>query len=164
MLETVVALVTPCAAYVLGQALHVSPVMAVIVTGLVIGGRRERITTAQTRLQLHWVHQNAIFLLETVVFSLIGLQLPTLIRNLSHSEAWPAGGAGGGRDADGDAHFVGVSAFRPSSSGAAVSGVRRGRSPPWCPGQAPAGWIRVPRLGLSRSTLGGRPTTTAAST
>ena len=31
-----------------------------------------------------------IFLLESVVFSLIGLQLPALIRDLSHSEAWPA--------------------------------------------------------------------------
>ena len=72
------------------QALHVSPVTAVIVTGLVIGGRRERITTAQTRLQLHSVYQTVIFLLESVVFSLIGLQLPTLIRDLSHGEAWPA--------------------------------------------------------------------------
>ena len=90
VLETVVALVTPYAAYVLGQALHVSPVMAVIVTGLVIGGRRERITTAQTRLQLHSVYQTVIFLLESVVFSLIGLELPALIRALSGREAWPA--------------------------------------------------------------------------
>ena len=90
VLETVIALVTPYAAYVLGAALHVSPVTAVIVTGLVIGGRRERITTAQTRLQLHSVYQTVIFLLESVVFSLIGLQLPTLIRDLSHGEAWPA--------------------------------------------------------------------------
>jgi Na+/H+ antiporter len=89
VLETVVALVTPYAAYVLGQALHVSPVMAVIVTGLVIGGRRERITTAPSRLQLHSVYQTVIFLLETVVFSLIGLQLPALIRNLPGGEAWP---------------------------------------------------------------------------
>jgi len=90
VLETVIALVTPYAAFVLGEALHVSPVMAVIVTGLVIGGRRERITTAQTRLQLHSVYQTVIFLLETVVFSLIGLELPTLIRALSHNESWPA--------------------------------------------------------------------------
>jgi CPA1 family monovalent cation:H+ antiporter len=90
VLETVVALVTPYAAYVLGQALHVSPVMAVIVAGLVIGGRRERITTAPSRLQLHSVYQTVIFLLETVVFSLIGLQLPALIRNLPGGEAWPA--------------------------------------------------------------------------
>ncbi len=91
VLETVVALVTPYAAYVLGTALHVSPVLAVIVTGLVIGGRRERITSAQSRLQLHSVYQTVIFLLESVVFSLIGLQLPTLIRALSDSsQAWLA--------------------------------------------------------------------------
>jgi len=90
VLETVVALVTPYAAYVLGAALHVSPVMAVIVAGLVIGGRQERITSAQTRLQLHSVYQTVIFLLESVVFSLIGLELPTLIRELSHGETWPA--------------------------------------------------------------------------
>jgi monovalent cation/hydrogen antiporter len=90
VLETVLALITPYAAYVLGAALHVSPVMAVIVAGLAIGARRTRITTAQTRLQLHAVYQTVIFLLESVVFSLIGLQLPALIRDLSHSEAWPA--------------------------------------------------------------------------
>ena len=88
--ETVLALITPYAAYVLGEALHVSPVMAVIVAGLAIGGRRERITTAQTRLQLHSVYQTVIFLLESVVFSLIGLQLPTLIRGLARAGAWPA--------------------------------------------------------------------------
>ena len=90
VLETVIALVTPYAAYVLGEALHVSAVMAVIVAGLLIGGQRERITSAPTRLQLHSVYQTVIFLLESVVFSLIGLQLPTLIRDLSRGEAWPA--------------------------------------------------------------------------
>jgi monovalent cation/hydrogen antiporter len=89
VLETVLALITPYAAYVLGAAVHVSPVMAVIVAGLLIGGRRSRITTAQTRLQLHSVYQTVIFLLESVVFSLIGLQLPALIRELSHTGAWP---------------------------------------------------------------------------
>jgi monovalent cation/hydrogen antiporter len=89
VLETVLALITPYAAFVLGEVLHVSPVMAVIVTGLAIGARRERITTAQTRLQLHSVYQTVIFLLESVVFSLIGLQLPTLIRDLSRAGAWP---------------------------------------------------------------------------
>ena len=90
VLETVLALITPYAAYVFGEVLHVSPVMAVIVAGLAIGARRERITTAQTRLQLHSVYGTVIFLLESVVFSLIGLQLPTLIRDLSGAGAWPA--------------------------------------------------------------------------
>ena len=74
----------------LGATLHVSPVLAVIVAGLAIGARRAKITTAQTRLQLHSVYQTVIFLLEDVVFSLIGPQLPTLIQALSHAEAWPA--------------------------------------------------------------------------
>jgi Na+/H+ antiporter len=90
VIETVLALITPYAAYVLGDVLHVSPVMAVIVAGVAIGARRDRITTAQTRLQLHSVYQTVIFLLESVVFSLIGLQLPTLIRDLSRAGAWPA--------------------------------------------------------------------------
>ena len=87
VLETVVALVTPYAAYA-------GPGAACVAGdggdhhGLVIGGRRERITTAQTRLQLHSVYQTVIFLLETVVFSLIGLQLLTLIHELSHGEPW----------------------------------------------------------------------------
>src|SRR5581483_10518505 len=68
VLETVIALVTPYAAYVLGAALHVSPVLAVIVAGLVTGGRRDLITSARSRLQLHSVYQTVIFLLETVVF------------------------------------------------------------------------------------------------
>jgi monovalent cation/hydrogen antiporter len=89
VLETVVALITPYAAYVLGTTLHVSGVLAVIVTGLAAGARRNRITTAQTRLQLHSFFETVIFLLESVVFSLIGLELPTLIRSLSHAQSWP---------------------------------------------------------------------------
>jgi CPA1 family monovalent cation:H+ antiporter len=90
VLETVTALLTPYVAYLLGAALHVSGVTAVIVAGLVIGTRRGQITTAQTRLQLHSVYQTVIFVLESVVFSLIGLQLPTLVRALGASGPWPA--------------------------------------------------------------------------
>jgi CPA1 family monovalent cation:H+ antiporter len=90
VLETVAALLTPYVAYLLGAALHVSGVTAVIVAGLVIGARRERITTAQTRLQLHSVYQTVIFVLESAVFSLIGLELPTLVRDLGTSGSWPA--------------------------------------------------------------------------
>jgi CPA1 family monovalent cation:H+ antiporter len=90
VLETVLALVTPYAAYVLGQVAHVSPVMTVIVAGLAIGTWRTSITTAATRLQVRAFYQTVIFLLESVVFSLIGLQLPVLIRSLTQATAWPA--------------------------------------------------------------------------
>ncbi len=90
VLETVVALITPYVAYLLGQTLHVSGVTAVIVAGLAIGARRPAITTAQTRLQLHAVYQTVIFVLESVVFSLIGLELPTLVRELGQAGPWLA--------------------------------------------------------------------------
>jgi monovalent cation/hydrogen antiporter len=89
VLESVAALVTPYAAYVAGQQLHVSGVTAVIVAGLVVGSRRTRITTPATRLQVDAVYQTVIFLLESVVFALIGLQLPTLVRDLGRPGLWP---------------------------------------------------------------------------
>jgi monovalent cation/hydrogen antiporter len=46
-------------------------------------------TTAQARLQLHSVYQTVIFVLEAVVFALIGLELPTLVRDLGHTEQRP---------------------------------------------------------------------------
>ena len=88
VLETVAALITPYVAYLLGEAVHVSGVTAVIVAGLTIGAWRSKITTAQTRLQLHSVYQTVIFVLEAVVFALIGLELPTLVRELGHSGRW----------------------------------------------------------------------------
>ncbi|HEV8221209.1 MAG TPA: Na+/H+ antiporter [Streptosporangiaceae bacterium] len=89
VMESVVALVTPYAAYVAGEQLHVSGVTAVIVAGLVVGSRRTRITTPATRLQVDAVYQTVIFLLESVVFALIGLQLPVLVRDLNRPGSWP---------------------------------------------------------------------------
>jgi len=89
VLESAVALITPYVAYVLGEAAHVSGVMAVIVAGLAIGLRHGRISTAQTRLQIRSVYQTEVFLLESVVFSLIGLELPTLVRDLPNEGRWP---------------------------------------------------------------------------
>jgi monovalent cation/hydrogen antiporter len=88
VLEAVAALVTPYAAFLLAEAFHFSGVTAVIVAGLAMGRWRQKITTARTRLQVHAVYQTLTFVLESVVFSLIGLQLPTLIRALSGFGQW----------------------------------------------------------------------------
>jgi len=91
VLETVVALVTPYAAYVLAEALGVSGVTSVVVASVLLGSRTAWLTTAHTRLQLHSVYQTVVFLLESVIFALIGLQLPALISDLqSGDSAWPA--------------------------------------------------------------------------
>ncbi|TDD79620.1 Na+/H+ antiporter [Actinomadura rubrisoli] len=83
VLETVIALITPYAAYVLAEVAHASGVTAVIVTAVIIGNQAPALTTANIRLQLAAVYGTVVFLLESVVFALIGLQLPTLIRGLA---------------------------------------------------------------------------------
>ncbi|MFD9818913.1 Na+/H+ antiporter [Streptomyces violascens] len=90
VLETVIALVTPYAAYVLAEAAHTSGVTSVVVAGVVLGGNADRLTSAGIRLQLHAVYGTVVFLLESVVFSLIGLSLPGLIRELGDGDRlWP---------------------------------------------------------------------------
>ncbi|GHJ39266.1 Na+/H+ antiporter [Streptomyces sp. TS71-3] len=90
VLETVIALVTPYAAYVLAEAAGTSGVTSVVVAGVLLGGRGDKLTNARIRLQLHAVYGTVVFLLESVVFSLIGLALPDQVRTLSDGDrAWP---------------------------------------------------------------------------
>ncbi|MGJ5754378.1 sodium/proton antiporter (CPA1 family) [Streptomyces puniciscabiei] len=90
VLETVIALVTPYAAYLLAEVAHTSGVTSCVVAGVVLGGRGDRLTNARIRLQLHAVYGTVVFLLESVVFSLIGLALPSQVRALAHGDrSWP---------------------------------------------------------------------------
>jgi CPA1 family monovalent cation:H+ antiporter len=92
VLETVIALVTPYASYLLADAAGASGVTAVVVTGVAIGTQVPGITTARIRLQLHAVYGTVVFLLESTVFALIGLQLPALVRSVSAGGSrWPLG-------------------------------------------------------------------------
>jgi CPA1 family monovalent cation:H+ antiporter len=90
VLETVVCLVTPYLAYVLAESISASGVTAVVVASVILGTQARRLTTARIRLQLDAVFQTVVFLLESVIFGLIGLQLPALVRRLAGTEsAWP---------------------------------------------------------------------------
>jgi Na+/H+ antiporter len=90
VLHSVIALVTPYAAYVLAESVHTSGVTAVVVAGMVMGRSGGRLTDARTRLHLQAVYGVVVFLLESVVFAIIGLELPTLVRDLPPgSGAWP---------------------------------------------------------------------------
>lgn len=90
VLETVVALVTPYVGYVLAEAINASGVTAVVVASVVLGTQATRLTTSHIRLQLGAVYETVVFLLESVVFGLIGLQLPALVRQLAGVDAkWP---------------------------------------------------------------------------
>lgn len=82
VLETVISLVTPYAAYVLAESVGGSGVTAVVVASVILGTQATRLTSATIRLQLGAVFGTVVFLLESVVFGLIGLQLPALVRRL----------------------------------------------------------------------------------
>jgi len=90
VLETVIALVTPYGAYVLAESAHASGVTAVVVAGVLLGRSGHRLTDARIRLHLGAVYAVVVFGLECVVFSIVGLELPTLVRELpGSSHLWP---------------------------------------------------------------------------
>ncbi|WP_327065339.1 Na+/H+ antiporter [Kitasatospora sp. NBC_01250] len=88
VLETVIALVTPYAAYVLAESAHTSGITSVVVAGVLLGRSGHRLTDAHSRLQLHAVYAVVVFLLESVVFSIVGLELPTLVHALPGGSGW----------------------------------------------------------------------------
>ncbi|MCU1603911.1 MAG: Na+/H+ antiporter [Modestobacter sp.] len=77
-----VSLATPFLAYLLGEQLHVSGVLAVVVAGLIIGHDTSRSTSGASRLQTSAVWRLVDYLLQGFVFLLIGQQLPTVISGL----------------------------------------------------------------------------------
>jgi monovalent cation/hydrogen antiporter len=82
LLANTVSLATPFAAYVLGEEAHVSGVLAVVIAGLMAGHDAPRGQSGASRLQTSAVWQFVEFLLEGLVFLLIGQQLPEVVRGL----------------------------------------------------------------------------------
>jgi monovalent cation/hydrogen antiporter len=83
---TAVSLATPFAAYLVGEAAHVSGVLAVIIAGLMAAHDSPRDESGLSRLQVDAVWQFIEFLLEGAVFLLIGAELPAVLRGL-HTES-----------------------------------------------------------------------------
>src|SRR5829696_9414328 len=87
VLETLMALVTPYAAFVLAELAHASGVTAVVAAGLWLGARSVRLSSGPVRLQVETVYAVVVFLLESVVFAVIGLQFPGLVADLPAEDA-----------------------------------------------------------------------------
>ncbi|MCK8783193.1 Na+/H+ antiporter [Roseomonas sp. NAR14] len=80
---TIVAAFLLCwAAYIAGEALHVSGVLATVAAGLVLGWYQHEIFTADMRLRGTATWQAMVFVLEALVFILIGLSLRGVIERL----------------------------------------------------------------------------------
>jgi Na+/H+ antiporter len=82
LLANAVSLATPFAAYVAGEAAHVSGVLAVVIAGLMASHDSPRGESGASRLQTNAVWQFVEFLLEGLVFLLIGQQIPTVLKGL----------------------------------------------------------------------------------
>lgn len=83
LLETTLTLVTAYGAFLIAHKLNVSPVISVVAAGIVVGNYGSRTgMSATTRLAVNAFWEYAAFLVNSLLFLLIGLQvqLPVLIR------------------------------------------------------------------------------------
>ncbi len=89
-MDIVLTLVAPYAMYIGAEAIHVSGVLAVVAGGLFLSARSHVIFNNQTRIQGHGVWSALGFVLNGLVFMLIGLQLPSIVANLGDTSLWEA--------------------------------------------------------------------------
>jgi Na+/H+ antiporter len=82
-IQITISLLTPFAAYIPAERLHVSGVLAVVTAGIFLGWHMPQILTARTRLNLFVFWEVTVFLLNGLAFVLIGLQLPRILHTLS---------------------------------------------------------------------------------
>lgn len=77
-----ISLATPFVTYLVAEELSASGVLAVVVCGLIVGHDSPRLESGATRLQTRAVWRLVNFLLEGLVFLLIGHQLPAILDGL----------------------------------------------------------------------------------
>ncbi len=82
LLDDAVSLLTPFVVVIVAEELHTSSVVAVVIAGLYLGHRIPYLLSATSRLQMDAVWRLTTFLLEGVVFLLVGLQLRTVVENI----------------------------------------------------------------------------------
>jgi len=80
--EIALSILTPYVAYLSAEALHASGVLAVVVCGLYLGRRSSHFFSPSVRIQAWAVWDSLTFILNGIVFVLIGLQLPYVIEGI----------------------------------------------------------------------------------
>jgi monovalent cation/hydrogen antiporter len=85
--EITISLLSGYAAYLPAEAVDASGVLAAVTVGILLGWRAPRISTARMRLQGYAVWDTLVFLLNALLFVLIGLQLPMILDGLSGEPA-----------------------------------------------------------------------------
>jgi len=83
--QTMFSLLTPYVAYFGAETAHVSGILAVVIAGMYYGWQAPRILSGRMRLQALPVWDMVVFILNGVLFMLIGLELPQVIHALPPS-------------------------------------------------------------------------------
>jgi Na+/H+ antiporter len=81
--EITISLLTPYAVYLPAEELGLSGVIAAVTVGVVLGWRASELTTHTTRLQAYAVWEILQFLLNAVLFVLIGLQMHVVLDQIT---------------------------------------------------------------------------------
>lgn len=81
-IEIALTLVTPYCMYYFAEHFHFSGVLAVVSGGLFLSGKRQSMLSYRGRLEGVHVWTSLVFVLNGLVFLLIGLQLPSIIEQL----------------------------------------------------------------------------------
>lgn len=81
-IEIIVTLVAPYCMYYSAEHFHFSGVLAVVSGGLFLSSKRQSMFTYRSRIEGVNVWANLVFVLNGLVFMLIGLQLPTITQQL----------------------------------------------------------------------------------
>ncbi|HEX6451588.1 MAG TPA: Na+/H+ antiporter, partial [Trebonia sp.] len=94
-IQILITLITPFVAYIPAEELHVSGVLATVVTGVYLGTRTDGMLQPASRVTGTMFWRTLVFLLESALFVLLGLELRTVVGHLSstYSVAWLAGAA-----------------------------------------------------------------------
>ncbi|MDP3984893.1 MAG: sodium:proton antiporter, partial [Acidimicrobiia bacterium] len=85
VLDTALSLIIPFGAYLAAEEIHASGVLAVVVTGLILGHKAPVIQNAASRISESTNWRTIQFLLENTVFLLIGLQVRSIVTNVGRS-------------------------------------------------------------------------------
>lgn len=78
--EVLISLIAPFAAYLPADVLGVSGVLAAVVAGLIVGRYAPQVLTSESRVLGRAVWDIVVFLINGIVFVLIGLELPVVVR------------------------------------------------------------------------------------
>jgi Na+/H+ antiporter len=82
-IEVITVLTIPYAAYIAAEALHVSGVLAVVAAGLVRGRYAPEIVSAEMRIMARSVWNVLVFIMNSLIFMLIGVQMSDVMDKLS---------------------------------------------------------------------------------